>query len=193
MARFRAGLSVTELAEEFLADEESDAARLIARYGRDTAPRFAGAGESDNVHMRPTLRHLRSPMYRDAEGREYTPHEPHRTDTWWVVIPLGATRRQRAAVAAGSLAVSDVLSFPLPGDTVTLSRVYRFDGAGIVTAETHVVRVLELVAPKQASAQVVFEREIDAEWTARERSTLDRRAAGREERAVAAAAAADNR
>lgn len=183
MSRFYAGLSLEELAEHRLADEEAgvDDATMVARYGRDK-PRFVGGVDSDERSFRPSSKHLRSPMWIDAQGRTYTPNETGRTRVWWVCIPTGVTIRHRREVREGRRAADDVIGFPEDGELLTLHHVYDH------TREVQ-VRVDALVAPKQASAEVVFEQEIDATWRDRDRAHLDRRSDYRERRDRAAAAA----
>lgn len=182
MSAFRLGLSVEELAERRLQDEEAglDDATLIARYGRDK-PRFVGGVDSGDRSFRPSAKHLQSPMWSDAQGRTYTPNESGRTAVWWVNIPTGVTMRQRREVREGRRAPDAVIGFPEPGELLTLSHTYDH------ARETQ-ARVEALVAPKQASAQVVFEQEVDATWRERDREHLDRHADYRERRDAARAA-----
>jgi hypothetical protein len=184
MSRFYAGLSVRELAEQRLADEDADLddAVMVARYGRGT-PQYVGGAESGERALRPSAKHLRSPMWIDAEGRTYTPDEPGRTRVWWVEIPTSITIRQRREVREGRRAPDAVVGFPEEGELLTLHHKYDH------SHETQ-ARVEALVMPKQSSAQVIFEQEIDATWRDRDRAHLERRADYRERRNAARAAAA---
>jgi hypothetical protein len=180
MASFRGAASIDELRQRFLRDiDEADAADDAAHYARWGAdrPRFLDTGEPT---MRPTARHLLAPLWRDADDREYTPDTvaPDGTcDVWWVRIPPGLTRRQRAA---GTI---DMTQFPQPGDQLEWRRVrYGRRRADDDAPDTVDVRVAELIAPKTASAQIVLDAPAVAQRTDAERARLAERERRREQR-----------
>lgn len=167
MAAYRGVPSIAALRERFLADEPADADAYEVRYGRD-APRFLDTGA---FTMRPTARHLLAPLWRDTEGREYTPDDidaDGRAAVWWVRIPPGLTRRQRAA---GSYELTE---FPQPGDQLVWRRV---GGDDVVR-----VTVAELILPKTASAQLTLAAPAPAQRTDAELERLARREQSRERR-----------
>lgn len=169
MAAYRGAESIAALQERFLQDVDIDDDVYRARYGRD-APRFLNTGERT---MRPTAKHLLAPLWRDSEGREYTPHdigERGTTDVWWVRIPPGLTRQQRRA---GNVMLTE---FPQPGEQLLWRRV----GGRVEDAATVVVVVSQLVEPKTASAQVVLAEDAPAQRTDAEKERLERREAIRE-------------
>jgi len=164
MAAFRGAASISELRERFAADEAAaeDETTYEARYGRDK-PRFMG---SDVRTIRPTAAHLLSPLWRDTEGREYTPDDIDTDGTatvWWVRIPPGLTRRQRKENNP------NMTMFPMPGERLEWHRISDADDV------VH-VGVVDLIEPKMASAQLV----IDAAAPARRTDTEEKRMARRE-------------
>lgn len=162
MAAFRGAPSVAALRERFFAAEPADADEYEVRYGRD-APRFLDTGA---YTMRPTSRHLLAPLWRDTEGREYTPDtvEPDGTTAvWWVRIPPGLTRRQRAA---GSYELTE---FPQPGEELVWRRV------GDARAPSVRVTVSDIILPKTASAQIVLAAPAPAQRTDTELERLAQR------------------
>lgn len=168
MAAFRGAPSIAALRERFLADTSTEPADYEARYGRDV-PRFLDTGP---YTMRPTSRHLLAPLWRDTEGREYTPDDVDadgRCAVWWVRIPPGLTRRQRAA---GSYELTE---FPQPGERLTWHRVGT-------AGETVRVVVADLILPKTASAQLILAAPAPAQRTDAELERLSRREQSRERR-----------
>lgn len=191
MSQYCAGLSIEEMRERYLAEVDTlDEQELRARWGNDR-PRFLGNGSADRrEHWRPTSVHLGSPMYVDQLGREYTPHTLGRTNIWWVRIPKSAARSQRALAARGELMVEQITEFPRTGDSLKLHRHYKVGENELSSSATATpgqqhsidVSVDELIQPLQASAQVVFEQEIAAQWTPRELDIMRRKAENREKK-----------
>lgn len=168
MSEFYRGLTIAELQEQFVADEASlPPEQLRVRYGTDK-PRFMGLGGRTG---RINSTHLRSPMWVDRQGREYTPEEQGATAHWWVRIPNSVTIRARKQIDSGEVAPSDAPGFPEPGDVLQLQRVY----SGVDPRQAE-VRVEALIAPKKASAELFFESELDATWSDREREFMRRKA-----------------
>ena len=172
MAAFRGAASVDELRQRFLADEDvDDDDQYRARWGADK-PRFL---TTDELTMRPNARHLLAPLWRDEDGREYTPDtvENGVADVWWVRIPPGLTRRLRAAGAI------ELTQFPQPGEELVWTRV-TYGTVPRSAADTVRVSVSELIAPKTASAQLVLATPAPAARTDAEQRRLAAREAARE-------------
>jgi len=175
MAAFRGAASIAELRARFLADVSEgadDDEHHYARWGADK-PRFMDTGEPT---MRPTAQNLLAPLWRDNEGRQYTPDDIDgggKCDVWWVRIPPGLTRRQRAA------GIIDMTPFPQPGDQLEWHRISYGrrvpDDDGVPDVVR--VRVMDLIEPKTASAQIT----LDAPAPARRTETEQRRLARREQ------------
>lgn len=167
MAQFYSGKSMQEMQAQFAEDESTLSREEIqVRWGTDK-PRFMGLGGRTG---RPSAMHLRSPMWVDSKGRQYTPEEPNSTAHWWVRIPNSVTIRMRRAIAAGTVAASDATGFPQPGDVLQLRRFYSGVDDRQVSA-----RVSAVIAPKQASAEIHFEQELDATWSEREKEFMRRK------------------
>ena len=109
-------------------------------------------------------------MWVDEQDREYTPEYSGMSSHWWVRIPHSVTLRVRRDVASGKLAPTDTPGFPEPTETLVLHRFY----AGVDDRRV-TVRVEALIAPKQASAEIHFEQEVDAMWSDRERAFMERK------------------
>jgi hypothetical protein len=171
MAAFRGAASIDELRQRFLDDEGVDDAQYRARWGADK-PRFL---TTDELTMRPNARHLLAPLWRDADGREYTPDtvDNGSADVWWVRIPPGLTRRLRAAGAI------ELTQFPQPGEELVWSRI-TYGTVPRDAVDTIRVVVSELIAPKTASAQLVLEAPAPAARTDAEQRRLAARESARE-------------
>jgi hypothetical protein len=183
MSEYRRGFSVEQLREQFLADAEVlDDTQMRARYGADRGARFLGLRPNDQ----PTSNHLRSPMYRDERGREYTPQSAGRSTVWWIRIPPSIARREHILAAAGSLGAGEETQFPADGEQLRLTRVYKDAPSAPIT-----VTVDRVVSPKQASSEVMFVEEVDATWSDRELAHLKLKAEYRERRNTRRLAAAD--
>jgi hypothetical protein len=122
MSRYRQGLSVVALREQYDADVQTQSAEELALlYGNDK-PRFLG----DDAHsrMRTTSFHLRAPLYEDDRGRQYTPvEEPHSVE-WWVRIPPRYARRLFQAIRAGDEPGEDaVVDYPRADEVLRMRRV----------------------------------------------------------------------
>lgn len=171
MAAFRNAESIEGLRERFAAEADAvgaDEAHYAARYGRDK-PRFMG---SEVRTLRPTAAHLMSPLWRDTEGREYTPDSIDDDGTatvWWIRIPPGLTRRQRRENFV------EMTEFPMPGERLEWHRISDAD-------DVVYVGIRELIQPKQASAQLVIDAPVDAQRTDNEKKRMARRESSYEAR-----------
>lgn len=155
MSEYERGLSIAELREQFLEDSEKlDAEELFIRYGRE-GPRLLNSGDL----MRPSSRHLRSPMYIDEQEREYTPDETNATVVWWIRLPAHVTARHRAEIRDGKRSPLDILQFPEPGEQLKLTHLRDRQRA----VET--VRLESISERKIASAQVSFDRAVPVVWS----------------------------
>lgn len=184
MSRYRQGLSIGELRDRYYADAaERTATEMAALYGTDE-PRFLG---TDPQHrLRATSVHLGSPLYRDAQGREYTPVDVPASQEWHVRIPPQYARRANAALRAGDRpAEADLVDYPRLGEQLLLTRITgaarrraggdkpsRGDDAPVVPA-----RVAAVVDTKaRASTVVVFDEAVPSARTDAEHEALERRA-----------------
>lgn len=158
MSVYERGLSVAALREQFLRDaDQLDEAEMWLRYGRD-GPRLLNTDDT----MRPSSRHLRSPMYRDQHGREYTPDgadDQQRTTVWWIRLPAYLTARHRAEVAQGKRSPLEVLAFPEPDEELTLEHLRDRQATQLR------VRLSDISQRKTASAQVVFDTAVPVYWS----------------------------
>lgn len=178
------GYCIDELLERFADDAHTlDAAAMLRRYGKLT-PR---GGD-----WRPNSVHLRSPLYTDQYGIEYTPLSVPTSQTWFLRVPHTAALHISRSLQAGELsALLDLPSvglesLPQPGTALLLRRTHHTaqeTAAGDTGAQEQVV-VQRLVAPLQASAEVVFDHAISSEPTVNQSRLFEARRERNEQKAL---------
>lgn len=157
MSRYKQGLSIDALRDQYESDliaktEEE----IILLYGRDK-PRFAGLNAQER--LRPTSFHLRSPLYVDEQGRQYTPVSEPKSKDWWIRVPAGITRKMNKALREGEDADKYAVDFPMPGDALILRQVQY--GRHEVDPFSLPVRVQTCTMTRaRASALITFDAEI---------------------------------
>lgn len=110
MSVYRKGLAIEGLRAQWEKDiDELDIDDIIVRYGRDQKPRFTG--DDAKARMRPTSFHLRSALWVDEKGREYTPDTEPTTEALWVRIPRTYARARHADIL-GTAAAQVPSSYP---------------------------------------------------------------------------------
>jgi hypothetical protein len=158
---YRRGLAISELQARFYQDvEKLPAAQVERLYGRDhkDAVGFLEMRPQD----RPTSVHLRSPFYTDQYGLEYTPRDLPTTESLFVRIPRSKAAALRRRINAGDL-IDDleetgVFCFPKVGEVLELRVHRRYPAALRREMENELIKVVvvEQIAPKQASAELVL-------------------------------------
>jgi len=162
---YRRGLAISQLQVQFYEDAAQLPASQVERlYGRDhkDSVGFLETREGD----RPTSKHLRSPFYVDQHGIEYTPRDVPTTHSLFVRIPRSKAaqlrKRLNQADTFDDLEETGVFCFPKVGEHLLLRVHKRFPAALKKEMADEVVGVVvaDLVAPKQASAELVLASEL---------------------------------
>ena len=147
-----------------------------ALYGKDL-PRFLGA--DSQAHSRPTSRHIRAPLYQDAQGRQYQAADSSdgAVKVFWVRIPPSLSARANAALRNGDRPdPADVVDFPLPGETVQL-RPTLMRSDNVILARVHNTNLTNATA----SCQVVFEDAVPTDYDAVQVRRFEERAQRRQQ------------
>jgi hypothetical protein len=167
---FDMGLSISQLQSQFLIDAATlEGAEFERRYPRDhkSSVGFLETRAKD----RPTSFHLRSPFYVDQYDIEYTPRDIPLIQSMFARISPAKAAQLRRALNSGQ-DINDpseigVFCFPPPGTVLKLRIHPRFrrhlravhgaaDAAQLLEQVEQIVTVLDVVAPKTASAEIVL-------------------------------------
>lgn len=183
MSRYRQGLSIAALREQYDADVQTQSAEELALlYGNDK-PRFLGSDA--RARMRPTSFHLRAPLYEDDRGRQYTPADEPQSTEWWVRIPPRHARRLFQVLRAGDEPLDDaVVDYPRVDEVLHLRRVYygepgrRIEEAAAAERGYGIVAEVDEVVDTRAKASlfVSFKHPLDSTRSAEQEQALTNRA-----------------
>jgi hypothetical protein len=176
MSAYKRGFSAEQLRRQYEDDFDAlDLDELQIRYGRG---RHNFMGDNPLTRTRITSYHLRSPLFVDQKGREYTPDAEPETDILWVRIPrtyalvahntlfgAGGVRPSSSTPstsAARAAADASENPFPTPGEQLVLHyKHYGHKSAGPETTASFTVDVdVVLDTNAHSSAKIMLRNPI---------------------------------